>query len=126
MKKFIVAAAIAVSTLGAFAPAQAQSVQAIINGCTANPTACQALLAAAVRGLPEAEANALLGSLAGALVEAAQADPSLSAELGEALGAVAELSTDPAQKEALEAVAEAVSSGNADDVSTDPVGQSGN
>jgi len=126
MKNIIVAAAIAASTFAAVIPAQAQNVQAVINGCSANPTACAALLQAAVRGLPEAEANALLGSLAGSLVEAAKANPGLSSELGDALGAVAELSTDPAQKSALAEVAEAVASGNAGDVDTGPVGQSGN
>ncbi len=126
MKKIIVAAAIAASTFGAVLPVQAQSITAVVNACSANPTACLAVLNNAVAGLSEAEANALLGSVAGALVEAAQADPALASQMGDALGAVADLSTDPAQKEALEAVAEAVSEGNAGDVDTGPIGQSGN
>ncbi len=126
MKKIIVAAAIAASTLTSVTPVFAQDASSIVASCAAVPTECAALVAAALENLSEADANALIGSISAGLVEAAKANPALSSGLGDALSSVASLSTDPEQQDALADVAEAVSSGNAGGIDTGPIGLSPN
>lgn len=126
MKKIIVAAAIAASTLTSVTPVFAQDASSIVASCAAAPADCAALVAAALASLSEADANALIGSISAGLVEAAKANPALASGLGDALSSVASLSTDPEQQVALADVANAVSSGNAGDVDTGPIGSSPN
>lgn len=120
MKKFLSAVAVisALQATPSLAQDAAFDASAVTSACQSGGDGCLAAVQAALAAIEAsggdaAALNSQLGVLAGLLLELARAAPAATlAVFAQAMGAIADVSTDPAQQAQLRAVASDISDGN--------------